>query len=71
MPEPYSALGFAYCTAFCYLEGEVLALMDWHAHSNPLPSHSCPSNAMDSAHCDERSGNGGCLLGVSKNWRLP
>ena len=49
-------LAFAYYTAFCYLEGEVHAHMDWHAHSNPLPSHRCPNDAH------ERSGSCRCLL---------
>ena len=65
MPIPYLELGFAYCTTFCYFAGEVHAHMDWHAFSNPLPSHSCPSEAH------ERSRDCRCLLPQSKNWRLP
>ena len=56
VPGSYPALGFACCIAFCYLEGGVYAHMNWHAHSNPLPSHSCPSDA------NERSGSCRCLL---------
>ena len=52
----HPALGFAYCTAFCYWEGEVYAHMNWHAYSDPLPNHSCPSDA------NERSGSCRCLL---------
>ena len=29
------------------LEGEVHVHMNWHAHFNPLPSHSCPSDANE------------------------
>ena len=60
-----SCVGLCVLRSALLLEGGVHAHMDWHAHSNPLPSHCCPSDAQ------ERSGSCSCLLPQSENWRLP
>ena len=49
--DPRQRAQTVFCVGFCVLrcvsvlEGEVHAHMSWHSHSNPLPSHSCPTNA--------------------------